>query len=68
LQEALDAAQEVPAAQRLGALLSLQGRAELAQGVQHWLQGRKIRAIPLESGSAAGEECGLDAVFKVRLS
>jgi len=45
LQEALDAAQEVPAAQRLGALLCLQGRAELAQGVQHWLQGRKIRAI-----------------------
>lgn len=67
LQQALDAAQEVPAAQRLGALLSLQGRAELAQGIQHWLQGRKLRMIPLESGSVVGEECGLDAVFKVRL-
>lgn len=67
LQEALDAAQEVPAAQRLGALFSLQGRTELAQGVQHWLQGRNRRAIPLESGSAIGEPCCLDAVFKVWL-
>lgn len=67
LQEALEAAREVPAAQRLGALLSVQGRTELAQGVRHWLQGRKLRAIPLESGSVVGEGCGLDAVFKVRL-
>lgn len=52
---------------RLGALLSLQGRAELAQGVHHWLQGRNSRAIPLESGSAIGEPSCLDAVFKVWL-
>lgn len=67
LQEALDAAQEVPAAQRLGALLSLQGRTELAQGVQHWLQGCNRRAIPLESGADVDEACRLDAVFKVWL-
>jgi len=67
LQEALDTAQVVPAAQRLGALFSLQGRAELAQGAQHWLQGRNMRAIPLESGSAVGDDWHLDAVFKVWL-
>ncbi|WP_157648587.1 type IV toxin-antitoxin system AbiEi family antitoxin domain-containing protein [Thiobacillus denitrificans] len=67
LQEALDAAQEVPAAQRLGTLFSLQGRAELTQGVQHWLQGRKMRAIPLESGSDIGADWRLDDVFKVWL-
>jgi hypothetical protein len=67
LQEALDAAQEVPATQRLGALFSLQGRADLAQGAKHWLEGRKTRAIPLESGSAVGDDWRLDSVFKVWL-
>ena len=67
LREALDAAQEAPAAQRLGALLYLCGRAELAQAVQHWMQGRKIRVIPMESGSTVAEASRLDAVFKVRI-
>jgi len=67
LLEALDATQEVPAAQRLGALFSLQGRGDLAQCVRHWLGCRKTRAIPLESGSGIGKEHCLDAVFKVWL-
>lgn len=67
LQEALGAARGLPAAQRLGALFSLQGWDDLASYIQHWLHDRKTRAVPLESGEAVGDDWYLDAVFKVWL-
>lgn len=66
LKQALDAAQEAPATQRLGVLLAQDGKGELAQTVQHWLQGHKTRVITLES-CASIKESRLDETFKVRM-
>lgn len=65
---ALDAANDAPSAQRLGALFSILHRAHLAKAVQQWLRPRKIRTIPLESGTPMLRECSLDKAFKVRIA
>ena len=65
--QALDATQEVPSAQRLGALLSAAGITELALCISHWLKVRKVRAVPLESGQSANSDGVLDPDFKVWL-
>ncbi len=49
LTAALIAADETPAAQRLGALLSRQG-SELAETVATFLKGRVLRTVPLSPG------------------
>jgi predicted transcriptional regulator of viral defense system len=67
LRRALDAAEEVPAAQRLGALLALEGKTALAECVHLWLAGHKIRTIPLEQQLSSNNEGTLDPIFKVRI-
>lgn len=67
LQAALNAVGELSVAQRLGVLLSAQGKADWARVVKDWLQGRKIRAVSLNAGVQNGEvEDVLNATFKVR--
>jgi len=48
LTEALDAQHSVPTAQRLGALLTLDGQSKLATRLSRWLQNKPIRLIALE--------------------
>jgi predicted transcriptional regulator of viral defense system len=67
MAEALEAAHEVPSAQRLGVLLAMDGQAALAARVAHWLRDKQPRIISLESGQAPDDSRQFDAVFKVRL-
>ncbi len=62
---ALGAVQEVPTAQRLGALFSKADRPALASVVRTWLDGRRIRIIALSPGDTADVTATLDARFKV---
>lgn len=62
---ALDAAHDVPAAQRLGVLFQLGGHVQLAELVLSWLSDKRIRTIPLSPGAAGDEPTRLDPVFKV---
>ncbi|WP_312226277.1 MULTISPECIES: type IV toxin-antitoxin system AbiEi family antitoxin domain-containing protein [Gammaproteobacteria] len=54
LVEALDAVQSVPAAQRLGALLTLDGQGDLLASLSEWLRGRPMRLIALEGALPRG--------------
>jgi len=67
LTEAFEAVQEVPTAQRLGALLSLDDREGMAAQVEDWLRDKQPRTISLEEHSAVESDCSLDSTFKVRL-
>lgn len=67
LVQALDAVQEVAAAQRLGALLALDEKAELARAVSGWLRHHPLRPVALESGAADTEVRRVDETFKVRI-
>ncbi|MGT2460102.1 hypothetical protein ACU4GI_46260 (plasmid) [Cupriavidus basilensis] len=67
LSEALDALQEIPTAQRLGALMALDGQDQLAALVARWLQGKPMRLVSLESKQAIDASTPVDANFKVRL-
>lgn len=66
LEEAMEALQEVPTAQRLGALLTLDGHDALAAQVARWLQDKQPRIVSLE-GKQTADKSSFDAVFKVRL-
>ena len=68
LSQALEALQEVPTAQRLGALLNLDGQDALASSVADWLRGRLLRVVSLEDGRAPGTSAVIDALFKVRFA
>lgn len=50
LVEALDAADDVPTAQRVGYLVDWLGFERCAEAVRHWLEGRPLRPIPLQPG------------------
>jgi len=65
LSDALDAFQETPTTQRLGALLAIDGQKALAAVVANWLHGRPKRAVSLEGKLVAS--AALDTTFKVRL-
>jgi predicted transcriptional regulator of viral defense system len=67
LLQALEALQEVPSAQRLGALLTLDRQDALASVVADWLRGKPLRTVSLEVGRAASASPVVDAAFKVRL-
>ena len=67
LLEALEALQEVPTAQRLGALLALDAQDDLASRAAEWLHGRPLRLIPLEHGRGREIDSDVDTTFKVRL-
>lgn len=68
LSEALEALQEVPAAQRLGALLVQGGQGALAAQVASWLRDKPLRIVSLEGGQTPVTSTGFDAAFKVRFS
>lgn len=68
LTEALEAMQETPTAQRLGALLALDEQSALASLVREWLRDKPLRLIPLEQGQTRGPLFQVDTSFKVRLS
>ena len=67
LSEALEALQEVPTAQRLGALLALDDQDALASSVRKWLGDKPLRIVPLEGGQTSDTSSGVDIAFKVRL-
>ena len=67
LIEALDALQEVPTAQRLGALLAQDGQPLLVAQTAAWLRGKPLRLVPLEHGQARGLSSEVDTTFRVRL-
>lgn len=50
LQKALDSVQDVAAAQKLGALLYVQGHEGLVESVRRWLESRRTRPLPLAQG------------------
>jgi len=68
LTEALNALQEVPTAQRLGALLALEDQDILGGRIAEWLRDRTPRLIPLEPGQAQDTTSEVDTTFKVRLT
>jgi hypothetical protein len=68
LSDALDALQEVPTAQRLGALLTLDGKRTLAESVSAWLHGKPLRLVALDRDPSPRGESVVDERFKVRLS
>lgn len=67
LTEALEALQEIPTAQRLGALLTLENQSAFALRVAGWLNNKPLRLVPLERGQARSTSSKVDATFKVRL-
>lgn len=67
LTEALDALQEIPTAQRFGALLAQEGQSALASSVATWLRDKPLRLVPLERGQAQEPSSEVDTTFKVRL-
>tara|TARA_R110001599_G_scaffold56410_5_gene156059 strand:- start:14756 stop:15571 length:816 start_codon:yes stop_codon:yes gene_type:complete len=67
MAEALDALQEVPTAQRLGALLALEDQMVLESRVAKWLRDKSPRLIPLEPGQGRDTAVVVDSTFKVRM-
>lgn len=67
LTKALEALHDVPAAQRLGAMLALDEQDALASSISNWLQGKHLRIVPLESNQALGASSVVNTAFKVRL-
>lgn len=68
LTQALDALQEIPTAQRLGALLTLENQSAFASRVADWLNDKPLRLVPLERGQARNTSSEVDTTFKVRLA
>lgn len=68
LTEALEALQEIPTAQRLGALLTLENQSAFASRVADWLNDKPLRLVPLERGQTRNASSEVDATFKVRLA
>lgn len=66
LIDALDAVQEVPTAQRLGALFAIEGQNVLAAQVAEWLSDKPLRLVPLEHGQVPLSS-EINPAFKVRL-
>ena len=67
LNAALNACQETPTAQRLGALLSQLGHSVLADQVANWLGTRRTRRIPLTMETDTQAPSTLDSRFKVHM-
>ena len=67
MTEALNATRGVPTAQRLGALLAMDGQVALAKRIARWLQNEQPRIIALESDRVQDDADPFDAVFKVWL-
>ena len=68
MTKALAAMQNAPAAQRLGALLTLDDQAALAASPSRWLRGKPIRLVALEGALPKSRARGggnIDADFKV---
>lgn len=65
LTMALDAVNEVPTAQRIGALLARADKPVLASLVRTWLHGKRIRIVSLSPSDTADVPATLDIPFKV---
>ncbi len=67
--QALDAVQTLPLAQRLGACLAMDNQPELTASVQHWLHGKPLRLVSLESDIDPDEHApfSINTDFKVRM-
>jgi predicted transcriptional regulator of viral defense system len=65
--ESLDALNAIPTAQRLGALLALDGRRALAATVATWLRDKPTRVVTLGTGPAHDSSAEANTVFRVRL-
>ena len=65
LVQALNAVDEVPTAQRLGALFARANQPALASQVRAWLDGKRKRSIALSPGDTADSGVTLDTQFKV---
>ena len=65
LKAALDALDEIPAAQRIGVLLTRANQHDLADLVATWLKTKRTRRIALSPGTSDVGPCALDARFKV---
>jgi predicted transcriptional regulator of viral defense system len=65
LSAALDALDEIPTAQRIGALLMQANQPDLADLVATWLETKQTRRIALSPGATDAGPCTLDARFKV---
>jgi len=68
LTQALEALQEIPTAQRLGTLLTLENQSTLVARVADWLSDKPQRLVPLEHGQTRNASSAVDATFKVRLT
>jgi hypothetical protein len=68
LVQALDALQEVPTAQRVGALLLFERYESLASLVGQWLRNKPMRVIPLDPGQVSDTSHDVHELFKVRLN
>lgn len=64
---ALNAVNEVPTAQRLGALLTLHNQDLLQSCVKKWLNNRTLRVIALDTARRPNQDHPIDTTFKVRL-
>ncbi|MCL1861223.1 MAG: type IV toxin-antitoxin system AbiEi family antitoxin [Proteobacteria bacterium] len=65
--EAMNAMLGIPTAQRLGALLALDGQNALASQIAAWLHDKPQRLVPLERGQTRATPHDIDAAFKVTL-
>jgi len=64
---ALDAAHEIPATQRLGALFALGGQKQMANLVHDWLRDKHTRIVSLTPDDANNEPTQLNQLFKVNI-
>jgi hypothetical protein len=67
MAQALKSARDVPTAQRLGALLAVDGQAAAAAQIARWLHNKQPRIVSFESAKARVTSRQYDPVFKVRL-
>ena len=67
MRQALDAAQDVANAQRLGYLWNTITHEVLAQVVERWLATRHVSAVPLEAGAEGRDRAALTADHRWKL-
>jgi hypothetical protein len=69
--ETLDAVQNVSLAQRLGALMEMDGQDNLSPSVERWLSSRPLQLVPLSGTRKPGDiklvSASIDERFKVQI-
>lgn len=67
MRQALDAAQDVANAQRIGYLWNAINHEGLAQVVERWLATRHVRVVPLDAGADVGDRAALTTNHRWKL-